>query len=172
MGVSSHSLLQGIFPNQESNPGLPHCGQSLYCLSHQGSPIKRHLTVIFLVALTEKAVAVLALRQGGRVSPCHRVQRFAIILCGSMVVPVFWARTPRAFSSHSCTKRHNTQGQLGSSSSLLPPQRLCCLIISLMLSQSCCSLVEYTKEVWSQERNLKSNYGNKQLGQEILPVRD
>ena len=40
-----------------------------------------------------------------------------------------------------------------------------------MLSQSCCSLVEYTK-VWSQERNLKSNYGNKQLAQEILPVRD
>ena len=40
-----------------------------------------------------------------------------------------------------------------------------------MLSQSC-SLVKYTKEVWSQERNLKSNYGNKQLSQEILPVGD
>ena len=24
-GVGSHSLLQGIFPTQESNPGLPHC---------------------------------------------------------------------------------------------------------------------------------------------------
>ena len=23
--VGSHSLLQGIFPTQESNPGLPHC---------------------------------------------------------------------------------------------------------------------------------------------------
>ena len=95
--MGSHSLLQGIFPNQESNPGLPHCGQSLYCLSHQGSPIKRHLTIIFLVALTERAVAVLALRQGGRVSPCHRVQRLAIILCGSIVVPVFWARTQGHF---------------------------------------------------------------------------
>ena len=36
-GVSSHSLLQGIFPTQGSNPGLPHCGQILYHLSHQGS---------------------------------------------------------------------------------------------------------------------------------------
>jgi len=28
--------LQGIFPTQELNPGLPHCRQILYCLSHQG----------------------------------------------------------------------------------------------------------------------------------------
>ena len=27
----------GIFPTQGSNPGLPHCRQMLYCLSHQGS---------------------------------------------------------------------------------------------------------------------------------------
>ena len=32
------ALLQGIFPTQESNPGLPHCRQILYQLSHQGSP--------------------------------------------------------------------------------------------------------------------------------------
>ena len=31
-------LLQGIFPTQGSNPGLPHFGQILYQLSHQGSP--------------------------------------------------------------------------------------------------------------------------------------
>ena len=37
-GLSCHSLLQGIFPTQESNPGLPHCRQILYHLSHQGSP--------------------------------------------------------------------------------------------------------------------------------------
>ena len=29
----------GIFPTQGSNPGLPHCRQILYCLSHQGSPL-------------------------------------------------------------------------------------------------------------------------------------
>ena len=37
-GVGCHSLLQGIFPTQGSNLGLLHCGQILYCLSHQGSP--------------------------------------------------------------------------------------------------------------------------------------
>ena len=29
---------QGIFPTQGSNPGLLHCRQILYQLSHQGSP--------------------------------------------------------------------------------------------------------------------------------------
>ena len=38
-GVGSHSILQGIFPTQGSNPGLPHCRQILYQLSHKGSPI-------------------------------------------------------------------------------------------------------------------------------------
>ena len=37
-GVGSLSLLQGIFPIQGSNPGLPHCSWILYQLSHQGSP--------------------------------------------------------------------------------------------------------------------------------------
>ena len=43
-------LNQGIFPTQGSNPGLSYCRQSLYCLSHQGSPMcwlhwyKPHLT--------------------------------------------------------------------------------------------------------------------------------
>ena len=31
-------LLQGIFPTQGSNPGLPHCRWILYQLSHKGSP--------------------------------------------------------------------------------------------------------------------------------------
>ena len=34
--VGCHCLLQGIFPTQGSNPGLLHCRQTLYCLSHQG----------------------------------------------------------------------------------------------------------------------------------------
>ena len=36
--MGCHFLLQGIFPTQGSNPGLPHCRQMLYHLSHQGSP--------------------------------------------------------------------------------------------------------------------------------------
>ena len=34
-GVGSLSLLQGIFPTQGLNPGLPHCGQILYQLRCQ-----------------------------------------------------------------------------------------------------------------------------------------
>ena len=37
-GEGGHSLLLGIFPTERSNLGLPHCRQSLYPLSHQGSP--------------------------------------------------------------------------------------------------------------------------------------
>ena len=38
INMGCHLLLQGIFPTQESNPGLPHCRQILYQLSHKGSP--------------------------------------------------------------------------------------------------------------------------------------
>ena len=35
--LGSLSLLQGIFPTQGWNPGLPHCRRILYQLSHKGS---------------------------------------------------------------------------------------------------------------------------------------
>ena len=37
-GAGCHALLQEIFPNQGSNPVLPHCKHILYRLSHQGVP--------------------------------------------------------------------------------------------------------------------------------------
>ena len=37
MGVDCYFLLQGIFLTQGLNPGLPHCRQTLYYLSHRGS---------------------------------------------------------------------------------------------------------------------------------------
>ena len=40
-GVGSHSLPQGIFPTQGSNPGLPQRRQILYQLSHQGSLMRK-----------------------------------------------------------------------------------------------------------------------------------
>ena len=52
-GVGSHSLLQGIFPTQGSNPGLPHCRQILHQLSYQGSP--RTLLVTVQSEITTKA---------------------------------------------------------------------------------------------------------------------
>ena len=55
-GVGSLSLLQGIFPTQGSNPGLPHCGQILHQLSHEGSPVTREaqsLRIDFLLQETK-----------------------------------------------------------------------------------------------------------------------
>ena len=37
-----------IFPTQGSNPGLQHCGQTLYRLSHQGSPFIHTYTQFIL----------------------------------------------------------------------------------------------------------------------------
>ena len=45
-GVDCHFLLQGIFPTQESDPGLPHCRQKLYRLSHQRSPDKELISCL------------------------------------------------------------------------------------------------------------------------------
>ena len=42
-GVDSLSLLQGIFPTQESNLGLRHCRRILYQLSYQGSLLNFYL---------------------------------------------------------------------------------------------------------------------------------
>ena len=43
-GVGRFSFLQGIFPAQGSNPGLLHCRQILYQLSHKTSP-KRNMMI-------------------------------------------------------------------------------------------------------------------------------
>ena len=42
-GVGSLSLLQGIFPTQGLNPGLLHCRQILYQLSHREAPLQLYL---------------------------------------------------------------------------------------------------------------------------------
>ena len=42
-GVGSFSLLQGIFPTQRSNSGLPHCRNILQQLSHKGSPYAEYI---------------------------------------------------------------------------------------------------------------------------------
>ena len=48
-GMGSCSLLQGIFPTQGLNPGLPHCRQILYKLNYQGSPrLKMQVNYTFL----------------------------------------------------------------------------------------------------------------------------
>ena len=53
-GVGSLSLLQQIFPTQESNRGLLHCRQILYQLSYQGSPINNVNLVVYYVSFYMK----------------------------------------------------------------------------------------------------------------------
>ena len=43
-GVGSLSLLQGIFPTQEADPGLPHCRWILYQMSPRESPIQSEVS--------------------------------------------------------------------------------------------------------------------------------
>ena len=38
-GVGCRAVLREFFPTQGSNPGLPHCRQILYHISHQGSSV-------------------------------------------------------------------------------------------------------------------------------------
>ena len=51
-GVGCHALLEGIFLTQGLNPGLRHCRQILYHLSHQGSPIQREAAFTCNIDLT------------------------------------------------------------------------------------------------------------------------
>ena len=48
--VGSHSLLQWIFPAQESNWGVLHCRWILYQLSYQGSPLKYQFPYLNLLS--------------------------------------------------------------------------------------------------------------------------
>ena len=48
-GLGFHSLLQGIFPTQGLNPGLLHCRQILYPLSHQWSPKMNGISALIKV---------------------------------------------------------------------------------------------------------------------------
>ena len=48
IGVGNLFLFQGIFPTQGSNPGLLHCRQFLYHLSHQGSPLSVYKIMLIL----------------------------------------------------------------------------------------------------------------------------
>ena len=50
-GVGSHSFLQGIFPTQGLNPGLPHCSQILYQPSHKGSPCYIYVIYIYNIII-------------------------------------------------------------------------------------------------------------------------
>ena len=56
-GVGNVSFLQGVFPTQGLNPGLPHCGQILYQLSHKGSHSRQEVgTIAILTFIDDETV--------------------------------------------------------------------------------------------------------------------
>ena len=61
------SFSQGIFPTQGSNPGLPHCGQILDPLSHQGT-FQRSLSKTDLGRWSTEAIA--SVLWGGWIGGC------------------------------------------------------------------------------------------------------
>ena len=77
-GVGSLSFLQGIFPTQGLNPGLPHCRWILYQLGHQGStPKSRNVALkiqilkllLNLMILIRSSLIILGL--AGKESACN-----------------------------------------------------------------------------------------------------
>ena len=74
IGVGCHTFLQGIFPTQGSNPGLPRCMWILYHLSHQGSPpiwvLGFFLKKFFLVLSLQSPMCILQL-QHSSISASH-----------------------------------------------------------------------------------------------------
>ena len=75
-GVGRLSLLQRIFPTQGLNPGLPHCRQTLYSLSHQEIPQNLHDTVLSMMTLCDPMDPLNSLGQNtgvGRLSLLQRI---------------------------------------------------------------------------------------------------
>ena len=58
-GVGSLSLLQGIFPTQGSNPGLPHWRRILYQLSHKPAQIPPLLQGSFQISWLKTSLATI-----------------------------------------------------------------------------------------------------------------
>ena len=97
--MHSHSLLQGIFPTQGSNPGLPHCRQIVYHLSHQESPIsdnKRKLLSFNIILFYNIWASQVVLVVKNPLASPHKRHRFdpwvGKISCSGRChpTPVFW----------------------------------------------------------------------------------
>ena len=86
-GVGCHFLLQGIFLTQGSNPGLPPCRQTLYHLSHQGSPN--------IKADRHACEAQWGLERAALISCMGRCLRWPV---GSVCPPTSWSLSPSGLS--------------------------------------------------------------------------
>ena len=69
-GVGCHSLLQGIFSTQGSNPGLLHGRQILYHLSHEGSPLNGLPSGRLKLLTIDRNKSMNLLKDSRTVGPC------------------------------------------------------------------------------------------------------
>ena len=91
-GVGCHFLLQRIFPTQGLNPGLPHCRQTLYHLSHQGTWYKHH-------AKWTKGLDGNSSRQEWNRLPLllPEIQQYFLVINNSQFVVCLWFLEPSNF---------------------------------------------------------------------------
>ena len=94
-GVGSLSLLQGLFPTQGLNPGLPHCRWILYQLSHQGRPQVSMCNWIISSSFPAKVsdnkvyqlVSPITLSLGRLALPCISQQSCVLYTCAHTLTP-------------------------------------------------------------------------------------
>ena len=72
-------LLQGIFLTQGSNPGLPHCRQMLYCLSHQGIPLGKNVTTNLDSVLKSKDITLKCPHSKSYVFPSSHIWMWKLV---------------------------------------------------------------------------------------------
>ena len=108
-GVNSFSLLQGIFPTQGSNPGLPHCRQILYQLSHVNYASKQNPNQQLSFSLATGLVAAV----GSAWIPhhLHRCRKFYWAAVAEPSLP------PQSQELDTVTLRKANSGRLDSTSS-------------------------------------------------------
>ena len=88
-GVGCHDLLQGIFPTQGLNPGLPHCRQILYHLSYQGN---QSICLLSLISALLQSLCICCSFLSGCLSltPTHNCL-FFIPQVSCQMLPSQWA---------------------------------------------------------------------------------
>ena len=95
-GVGCHALLQGIFPTQGWNPGLLHCRQILYCLSHQGRPFATSIWGQFFFLLDLRWIIGVCLQIPIVHKSMPRSERFITCLNASLS----WSSSSSSFLLH------------------------------------------------------------------------
>ena len=99
-GVGCHALFLGIFPIQGSNPGLPHCRQILYHLSHRGRgvllPLLKNPPWVVLPLIAISLFFCTSVEQ----TSLKELITLAITKCSPFILS--WNHSSHAFTSITC----------------------------------------------------------------------